>query len=193
MGREKDVVKKKALEKEREEIDLYAVIKKWLKNERLEARAEGRTEERFKTVISLVKSGWLKLEDAAEFLNLSIETTYWLVYQKISNLKSECRYWKTQGQERDEIDMCTAMKEWLMEERSEGRAEGRAEGRFETVVLLAKSGLLNLEEAVTPNLYRKLGVFFGRNTNFFGKCFQEGIVVIKSAHCAHFNDWMAFG
>ena len=28
-------------------------------------------------------------------------------------------------QEGEEIDMCTGLKEWLMEERSEGRAEGR--------------------------------------------------------------------
>ena len=45
--------------------------------------------------------------------------------------------------------MCTGLKEWLMDERSEGRAEGRAEGRVETVVSLVKSGLLKLEEAAT--------------------------------------------
>ena len=43
MGRNSDVVMKKALEKEKDVIDLCAAIKKWLKNERLEARAEGRT------------------------------------------------------------------------------------------------------------------------------------------------------
>ena len=52
-------------------------------------------------------------------------------------------------QEGEEIDMCTGLKEWLMDERSEGREEGRAEGRVETVISLVKSGLLKLEEAAT--------------------------------------------
>ena len=52
---------------------------------------------------------------------------------------------KALEQEGEEIDMCTGLKEWLMDERSEGRAEGRVE----TVVLLVKSGLQRLEEAAT--------------------------------------------
>ena len=44
-------------------------------------------------------------------------------------------------QEGEEIDMCTGLKEWLMDERSEGRAEGRAEGERSLLILQVQKKL----------------------------------------------------
>ena len=44
-------------------------------------------------------------------------------------------------QEGEETDMCTGLKEWLMDERSEGRAEGRAEGERSLLILQVQKKL----------------------------------------------------
>ena len=66
---------------------------------------------------------------------------------------------KSLEQEGNEIDMCTAMKEWLMEERSEGKAEGKAEERslFSKLTLkLNEDGRLNdLVKAALDSEYQQ--------------------------------------
>lgn len=59
-------------------VNLCGALKTWGERKTAEGRAEGRAE----TVASLVKSGLLKLEEAAEFLNLSVEDMQRNISQK---------------------------------------------------------------------------------------------------------------
>lgn len=56
-------------EEEGDTVDMCGALKTWGEKKTAEGRAEGRAE----AVVSLVKGGLLKLEEAAAFLNLSIE------------------------------------------------------------------------------------------------------------------------
>lgn len=58
-------------------------------------------------------------------------------------------------------DMCTGLKEWLEDERTEGRAEGRAEERIRLLVDLVNDKVINVTEAakrmeVTEEQFRKI-------------------------------------
>ena len=65
-------------EEEGDTVDMCGALKTWGEKKTAEGRAEGRAE----TVASLVKSGLLKLEEAAAFLNLSIEDMQRNVFQE---------------------------------------------------------------------------------------------------------------
>ena len=73
--------------------------------------------------------------------------------------------------EKGEVDMCEAMKQWKKEERAEGRKEGRTEGRAEgedyfatlTEKLLRDGRTEDLlqatgDKAVRGKLYREYGI-----------------------------------
>lgn len=49
--------------------------------------------------------------------------------------------------EKEEYDMCQAIREWSAKERAAGRQEGRQEGIFLALCSLVRDGLLQLEEA----------------------------------------------
>ena len=60
------------------------------------------------------------MEESQEFKNVDKETA--LAAGKLLGINVVME--KTLEQEGEEIDMCTGLKEWLLEERSEGRTEG---------------------------------------------------------------------
>ena len=60
------------------------------------------------------------MEENQEFKNVDKETAR--VAGKLLGVTPDME--KTLEQEGEEVDMCTGLKEWLLEERSEGRTEG---------------------------------------------------------------------
>ena len=95
------------------------------------------------------------MEENQEFKNVDKETAR--VAGKLLGINVVME--KKLEQEGDEIDMCTAMKEWLLEERSEGRAEGRADERslfFTFPLKFSEAGRLNdLVKAAMDSEYQQ--------------------------------------
>ena len=58
---------------EKEELTMWSIADEFIREGEEKGRLEGQREGRLEAVVSLVKSGLLKLEEAAAFLNLTIE------------------------------------------------------------------------------------------------------------------------